>query len=199
MSTRNWTNHGSSHIEVSTCEMSTSILSRHKPMPTFKGCRCLVGVHCSWLCQWSMGDRLSTESALCHLPNVAALTWSLLSFVQLTPNKLTWAYNSYRTFPFLFCHPRIGINWYNTTISILCCFTSVLATVTWTVNTFVLLCVSDTPYWLVWFWYLPSIITFGKGVTSHKFFFAVWRFFWWTYPWGCGCILELTNCIRCCL
>ena len=38
----------------------------------------LVGVHCSWLCQWSIYYRLSAEIALCHLLNLAALTWRLL-------------------------------------------------------------------------------------------------------------------------
>ena len=38
----------------------------------------LVGVHCSRLCQWSICYRISAKSALCHLLDLAALTWRLL-------------------------------------------------------------------------------------------------------------------------
>ena len=102
--------------------------------------------------------------------------------------------------PFLsFCViPRIGINWYNTTIFIPCCFTSVLATDTHTVTNSVRIAVSDNSRCLVWFCYLPLILVYqnipvGNGVTSHKFFFSVWSFFWRTSPWRYGWILELTT------
>ena len=49
----------------------------------------LVGVHCSWLCQWSIYYRLSAESALCHLLDLAALTWRLLFIcLELGHNSL---------------------------------------------------------------------------------------------------------------
>ena len=49
----------------------------------------LVGVHCSWLCQWSICYRLSAKSASCHLLDLAALTWRLLFIcLELRHNPL---------------------------------------------------------------------------------------------------------------